>query len=168
MDPGCCEMDHPGSFRPQPSNPGPARLLGPERGKSTSPGRPGGPRRVPRIARTDRFASKRPLGISGAPILSARLANLKIAPRATVIVGASSKSSGDPSKPPFWADHLGPSRPGPAPAGPAPARPGSRPEPGARTPSAGGPKMPRTTFYYVAHRSNRSKSTYCYPIFSQF
>ena len=80
--------DHSGPFRPQPSNPSPARPFGPGRQKPTFPDRPGGPRRVSRIARSDRFAVKRPLGISGAPILSARLACLKIAPRASVIVGA--------------------------------------------------------------------------------
>jgi len=57
--------------------------------------------------------------------------------------------SPDPARAWPSAPGTGHARPGP---GPAPARPGSRPEPGARTPSAGGPKMPRTTFYYVAHR----------------
>ncbi len=56
--------------------------------------------------------------------------------------------------------------------GPAPARPRPGPAPGRsqapESPQLGVPKMPRTTFYYVAHRSNRSKSTYCYPMFSQF
>ncbi len=66
-------LDNPGPFRPQPS---PARPFGPGRQKPTSPGRPGGPGRVSRIARPGRFAVKRPLGISGAPILSARLACL--------------------------------------------------------------------------------------------
>ncbi len=81
-------LDHSGPFRPQPSNPSPARPFGPGRQKPTYPGRPGGPGRVSRIARSDRFAVKRPLGISGAPILSARLACLKTAPRASGIVGA--------------------------------------------------------------------------------
>ncbi len=68
-----------------------------------------------------------------------------------------------------WAPARSTGRPGQgrATAGRAQAGP-ARPGPGARIPSAGGPKVRKTIFYYVTDRSNRSKSTYCYPVFSQF
>ncbi len=88
LGPGCCKNAHSRQFWTIPTPTELGAAVRPRAPKTDFPGSPGGAGRVSRIARSDRFAVKRPLGISMGAHCERPTAILKMAPRASAIVGA--------------------------------------------------------------------------------